>query len=225
MEGILLGIAYAAFVLAACSAIAAVVIFIKLDVPDAIRFLRHKPLKHQGGSSKARQSSKRSAFKGSSVQKQAKRPTRSTEEVVEKAERASEERKAHAPQDKGATGPTVIEGAASGSGPSSASMSVPEEPERPTDLLIEDETERPTGLLQEETERETSILEEEATERPTGLLIEEEDTERPTGLLGEDAERPTSVLEERPTSTESLRSTFRFVIKQKVVSVNTDEEI
>lgn len=45
MEGLLTGFAYGAFVLAACSLVASVVIFIKARVPDAIRFLRHEPLR------------------------------------------------------------------------------------------------------------------------------------------------------------------------------------
>lgn len=45
MEGLLTGFAYGAFALAACFLVASVVIFIKARVPDAIRFLRHEPLR------------------------------------------------------------------------------------------------------------------------------------------------------------------------------------
>ena len=43
MEGLLTGFASAAFALAACFLVASVVIFVKAHVPEAIRFLRHKP--------------------------------------------------------------------------------------------------------------------------------------------------------------------------------------
>lgn len=43
MEGLLTGFAHGSFVLAACSLVASVVIFAKARVPEAIRFLRHKP--------------------------------------------------------------------------------------------------------------------------------------------------------------------------------------
>ncbi len=43
MEGFLLGVAVACFGLAGCSAVAAAIIFVKLNVAYAIRFLRHRP--------------------------------------------------------------------------------------------------------------------------------------------------------------------------------------
>lgn len=74
----------------------------------------------------------------------------------------------------------------------------PEESERPTGLLEEEESEQPTGLLAadesgdaEESERPTGLLESEderdASERPTGVLDAEGigESERPTGVLGE----------------------------------------
>ena len=43
MEGLLTGFAHGAFILAGCSLVASVVIFVKAHVLEAIRFLRHKP--------------------------------------------------------------------------------------------------------------------------------------------------------------------------------------
>ncbi len=45
MEGFLFGAAVVCFVLAGCAAVVAVIIFAKLNVAYAIRFLRHRPAK------------------------------------------------------------------------------------------------------------------------------------------------------------------------------------
>lgn len=45
MEGFLFGAAVVCFVLAGCVAVVAVIIFAKLNVAYAIRFLRHRPAK------------------------------------------------------------------------------------------------------------------------------------------------------------------------------------
>lgn len=45
MEGFLLGAAVVCFALAGCAAVVAAIIFVKLNVAYAIRFLRHRPAK------------------------------------------------------------------------------------------------------------------------------------------------------------------------------------
>ena len=49
MEGFLFGAAVACFALAGCAAVVATIIFVKLDVIYAIRFLRHRPARSEGG--------------------------------------------------------------------------------------------------------------------------------------------------------------------------------
>lgn len=240
MESILLVVAYASFVLAACSLIASIVIFVKADVPDAIRFLQHKPLKNQASSkaaAKKRKSKERAATASKPAKALAKRPTRSTEEVVEKAAAVHEEAPAaEVPaqaKPKGTTGTTVIDG-----------VLLDEPTEHPTTILQDEPTERPTSLLDDDAERPTSLLDDD-TERPTSLL--DDDTERPTSVLDEDAERPTTILHEeeteRPTTVldaddasdgsiitrkegaPDLSSMFKFQITKKVLAIHTDERI
>ncbi len=146
MEDILLGIACACFMLAVLSVVAAGFIFVKLDVPDAVRFLRHGSLK---------------------------------------AWRKTEAKGREKPHTAHTTG-----GHRSSSEPDSFSTAV----------LNGENTEEPTCVL--------AVYEGES-EQPT-IVLEE--------AMGSEDDRGSS-------ATEILRSTFRFAIKTKVISVNTAEEI
>ncbi len=65
MEGFLFGAAVACFALAGCAAVVATIIFVKLDVIYAIRFLRHRPARvpqrqrSEGGYRRARSAAPR----------------------------------------------------------------------------------------------------------------------------------------------------------------------
>ncbi|MBM6783982.1 hypothetical protein H6A08_06365 [Enorma massiliensis] len=123
-----------------------------------------------------------------------------------------------------------------------------EDSERPTGVLTEDgagedESERPTGVLADE-----ALGEVEDSERPTGVLAEDEaaeDAERsecPTVLLGDEpSEAATGVLvgevaalddsgsTSETTAPESVaqqdESLFRFILKQDVLVVHTEETL
>lgn len=246
MENVLLWVAYAAFILAFCSLVASVIIFVKADVPDAIRFLRHKPMKSQSSgkaSAKRRKSGKgdKDEAKPKKATPQPKRPTRSTEEVVEKAASASLDPEQLAV--KPTTGTTVIGEEELIIEPGTAVLAdeAPEndDAEKPTTVLVEEGTERPTSVLlddEDDTERPTTVLDEDDdTERPTSVL-DDDDTERPTSVLDtDDTERPTSVLDDgipdgaivshKAESAEDFGPTFKFQIKKKIVSINTEERI
>lgn len=127
-----------------------------------------------------------------------------------------------------------------------------EDSERPTGVLTEDgagedDSERPTGVLADE-----ALGEAEDSERPTGVLAEDEaaeDAERsecPTVLLGDEpadepSEAATGVLvgevaelddggsTAETTAPESVaqqdESLFRFILKQNVMVVHTEETL
>lgn len=224
MESVFLIISIAAFILALCSLVACIVIFFKMDVPDAIRFLQHKPIKNSGTGDrkrKAKKSIKRTSRgqgkqnkvtdSESAKQSQAKRVAQSTEEAVQRAEESE-----------------------------SNTQILSEKTERPTSLLDAEMSERDTGLLEtEETERPTSLLG-EVSERPTSLF-ESDDAERSTRLLeDEGSERETSILEEGQLTDQAgygaeavddeemakpISQMFRFEIKKKILQVNTEETI
>lgn len=105
--------------------------------------------------------------------------------------------------------------------------------ETPTGILAED-SETPTGILAEDSETPTGILAEDS-EMPTGILVE--DSETPTGILIENSEEPTGVLEEsdvitkkadvkKPKSTvKTIDSDFKFDVVKDVVVVHTQETL
>lgn len=214
MENVYFYVAIAAFVLAAVLAVAAVVVFVKMDVINAIRFLQGKRVPTSG------EGTRRRAARGSrgAGAKKSGNPARSVlaggdDRVTDIAHEGPEgddnmtmvvapisdepasarHAKAHAAK---AEAPVRDENDDEGFAGS----------ETPTEVLTEDDldTERPTGVLVED---------EEDSERPTGVLVEdEEDSERPTGVLTEDeedSERPTGVLVE--DDEESERSTGLLV--------------
>ena len=226
MENVYFYVSIAAFVLAAVLAVAAVVVFVKMDVINAIRFLQGKRVPTSGESSRHR------TTRGSrGVGAKKPNPARSVLSDSVGDDRVTDI--AHEGPEGDDNMTTVV--APISDEPASArhakahvakvETDVRDEnddegfagSETPTEVLTEDdmETERPTGVLvedEDDSERPTGVLveDEEDSERPTGVLVEdEEDSERPTGVLTEDedeeSERPTGVLVE--DDEESERST------------------
>lgn len=212
MENVYFYVAIAAFVLAAVLAVAAVVVFVKMDVINAIRFLQGKRVPTSGEGTRRRTTR---GSRGAGTKKS--NPARSVLGGPEGDDRVTDI--AHEGPEGDDNMTTVV--APISDEPASArhakahaakvETDVHDEnddegfagSETPTEVLTEDdmETERPTGVLVED---------EDDSERPTGVLVEdEEDSERPTGVLTEDedeeSERPTGVLVE--DDEESERST------------------
>lgn len=221
MENVYFYVAIAAFVLAAVLAVAAVVVFVKMDVINAIRFLQGKRVPTSG------EGTRRRAARGSrgAGAKKSGNPARSVlaggdDRVTDIAHEGPEgddnmttvvapvsdepasarHAKAHAAK---AEAPVRDENDDEGFAGS----------ETPTEVLTEDDldTERPTGVLvedEEDSERPTGVLteDEEDSERPTGVLVEDdEESERSTGLLveeDEESERETGLLDETDEDSE-----------------------
>lgn len=224
MENVYFYVSIAAFVLAAVLAVAAVVVFVKMDVLNAIRFLQGKRVPTSGESSRRRTTR---GLRGAGAKKSGN-PARTVldgpdgdDRVTDIAHEGPEgddnlttvvapisdepasarHAKAHAAQvEKDVRVENDDEGFAGS--------------ETPTEVLTEDdmETERPTGMLveeEEESERPTGVLtedEDEESERPTGVLVEDdEESERSTGLLteeDEESERETGLLDEADEDSE-----------------------
>lgn len=218
MENVYFYVSIAAFVLAAVLAVAAVVVFVKMDVLNAIRFLQGKRVPTSGESSRRRAArgsrgagAKKSGNPARAVLDGAGGDDRVTDIAHEGPEgddnlttvvapisdepASARHAKAHAAQaDKPVRDENDDEGFAGSETPTEVLTEDDMETERPTGVLVEDEddSERPTGVLVEE---------EEESERPTGVLTEDEDeeSERPTGVLTEDdeeSERSTGLLTE-----------------------------
>lgn len=218
MENVYFYVSIAAFVLAAVLAVAAVVVFVKMDVLNAIRFLQGKRVPTSG------ESSRRRATRGSGAKKSGN-PARTVldgaggdDRVTDIAHEGPEgddnlttvvapisdepasarHAKAHAAKvENDVRDENDDEGFAGSETPTEVLTEDDMETERPTGVLVEDEddSERPTGVLveeEEESERPTGVLtedEDEESERPTGVLVEDdEESERSTGLLTEDDE-------------------------------------
>lgn len=231
MENVYFYVSIAAFVLAAVLAIAAVVIFVKMDVINAIRFLQGKRVPTSSSSSRhpargARRSSGKAVGNGAAARKGAVLAGEGDDRVTDIAHEGPE-------GDDNLTtvvAPIQDEPASARASKAKAAAAEPsrnedelddgldegfEGSETPTEVLTEEDmdSERPTGVLAEDeddSERPTGVLveEEEESERPTGVLAEEEEeSERPTGLLSEEdeeSERETGLLDE---TDESERST------------------
>lgn len=221
MENVYFYVAIAAFVLAAVLAVAAVVVFVKMDVINAIRFLQGKRVPTSG------EGTRRRAARGSrgAVAKKSGNPARSVlaggdDRVTDIAHEGPEG------DDNMTTVVAPISDEPASARHAKAHAAKAEKPvrdenddegfagsETPTEVLTEDDldTERPTGVLvedEEDSERPTGVLteDEEDSERPTGVLTEdEEDSERPTGVLVEDdeeSERSTGLLVEEDEESE-----------------------
>ena len=224
MENVYFYVAIAAFVLAAVLAVAAVVVFVKMDVINAIRFLQGKRVPTSGEGSRRRTTR---GSRGAGAKKSGN-PARSvlsgpdgddrvtdiahegpegddnlTTVVAPISDEPASARHAKAPAakvEKDVRDESDDEGFAGSETPTEVLTEDDMETERPTGVLVEDEddSERPTGVLVED---------EEDSERPTGVLTEDEDeeSERPTGVLVEDdeeSERSTGLLTEEDEESE-----------------------
>lgn len=218
MENVYFYVSIAAFVLAAVLAVAAVVVFVKMDVLNAIRFLQGKRVPTSGESSRRRMTrgagAKKSGNPARAVLDGAGGDDRVTDIAHEGPEgddnlttvvapisdepASARHAKAHAAKvEQDVRDENDDEGFAGSETPTEVLTEDDMETERPTGVLVEDEddSERPTGVLveeEEESERPTGVLtedEDEESERPTGVLVEDdEESERSTGLLTEDDE-------------------------------------
>lgn len=280
MENVYFYVAIAAFVLAAVLAVAAVVVFVKMDVINAIRFLQGKRVPTSGESSRRRTTrgsgAKKSGNPARTMLDGAGGDDRVTDIAYEGPEgddnlttvvapisdepASARHAKAHAAKvEKDVRDENDDEGFAGSETPTEVLTEDDMETERPTGVLVEEEeeSERPTGVLtedeDEESERPTGVLveDDEESERSTGLLTEDdEESERETGLLDEadeDSEQETGLLDEGAEASESETDVlssgdvyenigadgvvqheddgFRFILKQNVIVVHTDQSI
>ena len=228
MENVYFYVAIAAFVLAAVLAVAAVVVFVKMDVINAIRFLQGKRVPTSGEGTRRRTTrgsrgagAKKSGNPARSVLGGPEGDDRVTDIAHEGPEgddnlttvvapvsdepASARHTKAHAATvEKPVRDENDDEGFAGSETPTEVLTGVlvedEEDSERPTGVLTEDEedSERPTGVLVED---------DEESERSTGLLVEDdEESERETGLLDEtdeDSEQETGLLDEGAEASES----------------------
>ena len=222
MENVFFGIAVASFILAAACAIACVVVFAKLEVMDAIRFLRHRTVASGVGLVGVL------AHKPKQRKAKAEDLDRDTSPNVSrkkwKHEKASGERdnpdsKTDGMRQQDSDSATTVLTSSMEPGSSTDYLgndeSMPnscllvasdregstgllgiEDPEAPTDLPIGEGPESPTDLLVDgSSENPTDLLAEEDSENPTGLLVAEEDLADPAEPLSEeDSEHPASLL-------------------------------
>ncbi len=232
MEQVFFTAAIICFALAAVAAIVAVVVFVRGDVMNAVRYLRHKPVKVRYAEKRARGRVKMSPpsgagrgaapFADTAADGMADGIDRATDDIDSKTAVVGEPQ-VPLPDAEFAT--DVLDGDVT---------------ENPTDILDDDDSECPTGILgEEESEHPTRMLQEEDSELPTTILGEEE-SEQPTMVLDtEESEQPTSVLDDGSFeeltsvfmggSVESVvqqeESSFRFILKLDEVVVHTEEVI
>lgn len=281
MENVYFYVSIAAFVLAAVLAVAAVVVFVKMDVINAIRFLQGKrvPTSGEGARRRTTRGSRGAGAKKSNPARSVLGGPEGDDRVTDIAHEGPEgddnmttvvapisdepasarHAKAHAAKvETDVRDENDDEGFAGSETPTEVLTEDDMETERPTGVLVEDEddSERPTGVLvedEEDSERPTGVLAEddEESERSTGLLTEEdEESERETGLLDEadeDSEQGTGLLDEGAEASESETDVlsegdvyenigsqgvvqheddgFRFILKQNVIVVHTDQSI
>ena len=228
METIYLVIAGVAFVLAACFAVAAVMVFFKMGVADAIRYMQNKPLKSSPHVRAAVPAGQKRG-KPSGLKRHTGNPSKGGNDKKTSKQNVS----------------------AKADDATSSLQSVSGDSENPTELLGDFETseketqtltfaesESPTGLLgqAEDSERQTDILradtvpacvdfEIEISEQPTGVLDADEISEQPTRQLdaGDESEQPTGLL--TPRENVESNSGFTFVIRQQRVETHTEETI
>ena len=212
MDAVYYYIAIACFAVAVICAVAAIIIFFRAGVPDAVRFLRHKPMKGASGSkprtTPSRSGRLRAARKvsGGPVVASGMDSTNS-DLIAPPDDRTTTSRGKHAPgktrrvsgrKPSVAVPPVpsvdpVAEGASKASSTDQAASraSKVEASEDPTDIL----SGSAAGAYGAES------YEGETSEDPTGLLAGDEETESPTGMLAEDdSENPTGLLDDGEAS-------------------------
>ena len=254
MENVYFYVAIAAFVLAAVLAVAAVVVFVKMDVINAIRFLQGKRVPTSGEGTR-RRTTRDSRGAGA---KKSGNPARSVLGGPEGDDRVTDiAHEGPEGDDNMTTVVAPISDEPASARHTKAHAATVEKPvrdesddegfaggETPTEVLTVDDldTERPTGVLvedDEESERSTGLLveEDEESERETGLLDEtDEDSEQETGLLDEGAEASESETDVLSSGDayENIGADgvvqheddgFRFILKQNVIVVHTDESL
>lgn len=254
MENVYFYVAIAAFVLAAVLAVAAVVVFMKMDVINAIRFLQGKRVPTSGEGTRRRTTR---GSRGAGAKKSGN-PARSVLGGPEGDDRVTDiAHEGPEGDDNMTTVVAPISDEPASAHHAKAHAATAEKPvrdesddegfagsETPTEVLTEDDldTERPTGVLvedDEESERSTGLLveEDEESERETGLLDEtDEDSEQETGLLDEGAEASESETDVLSSGDvyENIGADgvaqheddgFRFILKQNVIVVHTDESL
>ena len=223
MENVYFYVSIAAFVLAAVLAVAAVVVFVKMDVINAIRFLQGKrvPTSGEGSRRHTTRGSRGAGAKKSNPARSVLSDSAGDDRVTDIAHEGPEgddnmttvvapisdepasarHAKAHAAKaETDVRDENDDEGFAGSETPTEVLTEDDMETERPTGVLVEDEedSERPTGVLTED--------EDEESERPTGVLVEDdEESERSTGLLteeDEESERETGLLDEADEDSE-----------------------
>ena len=254
MENVYFYVAIAAFVLAAVLAVAAVVVFVKMDVINAIRFLQGKRVPTSGEGTRRRTTR---GSRGAGAKKSGN-PARSVRGGPDGDDRVTDiAHEGPEGDDNLTTVVAPISDEPASARHTKAHAATAERPvrdesddegfagsETPTEVLTEDEedSERPTGVLvedDEESERSTGLLveEDEESERETGLLDEtDEDSEQETGLLDEGAEASESETDVLSSGDvyENIGADgvaqheddgFRFILKQNVIVVHTDESL
>lgn len=223
MENVFFGIAVASFILAAVCAIACVVVFVKLEVMDAIKFLRHRTaasgvglvgvLAHKPKQHKAKAEDldrdtapNVSRKKGKHERGAAKHKKSDGNTLILTSEDADSATDSLASSNEADSATDYLGSKGSGSvdhspkeagSENSTDLLAEADSESQTDLLIGEDSENQTDLLvKEDSENPTDLLVEEDSENPTNLLVEE-DSEGQTSLLDEeDSESPTSLLVE-----------------------------
>lgn len=213
-EGISFIAAIVVFALAGCSLVACVVIFFKMHVMDAIRFLRHKTVLPR---TKSSEGAKKVAPQNGKLKK-SKRDflpnTKPQNEVVSPACAGVYDGKKRS-QSNGKTSPIL-------------------DTEMPTDVLNEYSSEADTCVLQIEkvpdSENPTGVLPD--SENPTGVLPDAsiaqlDESENPTGVLPDtlNVKNKTTVIEHRGGVTQQEAPVFRFTLIHNEVVVHTDEII
>lgn len=208
-----------AFALAGCSLVACIIIFFKLRVMDAIRFLRHRTvlprdrgsvaLKKGVPKTRGKKSKTNSPFttkpqgavviegedglRGGDQKLRDNRHAIGGIDAENPTDLLDAEEKTDVLGKNSSEADTVLSGGEEG-----------QKSEHPTDVLRDDieESENPTGVLNgEDSEHPTGVLVGESSERPTGVLWPPEYPEEATDEKDEsieDSEHPTGVLPEKP---------------------------
>lgn len=235
-----------AYVLAAVCAVVCVVLFFKLEVREAIRFLQHKPSKasesnrwnfarprpgsgkgRSGSSGRISVSDDRTTGKQQSASN-IPESEQSTGLVLDDGESRTETLEFEqstlmeaAVQTQLPANSPVVAAAGSSTFSVAKEQEVTADSESETGLLIS-EGESVTGLLTADSESETGLLTAD-TESETGLLTA--DTESETGLLAADTESETGLLSTQTASdTDSTQEEFTFDSEAETGILNADSE-
>lgn len=221
MSNVYLYVAVGAFVLAALLLVAAAVVFVRLDVPGAVHFLRSRRApRPAGGGARPAKATDAPMSRARATEGDAEAPGKGDTSAAPSADASSSEDvgAAHAAEggEKGPARAPGVEGApirARGRGP------VTGDPRAATERLApvgDDEAEQPTSLLDE--------LGLDDSERPTDALLDaDEASEDQTSLLAEEGVPGSGISADgaAPRGEEA----FFFTLKQDIVVVHTMEAL